>query len=135
MWICPHCKKSFKNVNQWHSCSVRKVEDHLINKPPHILEAYHKLESIVTGFGEVQISPVKTSIQYRIGANFASVRITGKYLEIEFQLDHEELEFPIHKTIKISSNSVFHAVMVEDPEEINKQLVDWLQQSYRLVKG
>ena len=133
MWTCPNCKRSFKSINQWHSCLITGIDNHLANKPSVIVETYRKLETIITRFGKVEVCPVKTSIQFRSGSNFSSLRITAKYIQVEFQLPHEVDEFPIHEILRMSKNRVLHRLMVENPKQVDETVVGWLKESYELI--
>ena len=133
-WTCPECGKSFRNTNQWHSCYIIDIEIHLRNKSAIIKDLYHRLESIINKFGTIEINPIKTAIQFRSGATFLTVRIRPQFLELEFQLDREVDLFPVHKKVKISGKRTLHFVYIQDPADVNDQLISWLNESYLLVK-
>jgi len=133
-WICPDCRKSFRNKNQWHSCYKLNLDDHLLHKSPEIQELVYLLISELKAFGPVEINPVKSVIQVKAGATFLSIKPKKEYVELEFQLGEEIDEFPIHRTIRISGNRVLHFMCIQTKKDINDQLIQWLKGSYLLVR-
>ena len=132
-WICPNCKKEFRNKNQAHSCAKVDLKDHLKNKSPQVIATFDKLMRELDKFGEINLNPVKTSVQVKAGATFLSIKPKKEYTEIEFQLGEEVDRLPIYKNIRISKNRVLHFAILKSPKEVNIQLVNWLKKSYELV--
>lgn len=132
-WICPECKKKFRNRNQWHSCYVLSVEDHLSNKPLEIQLTVKELLHQIKKFGPININPVKSTIQVKSGATFLSINPKNNYIELEFQLGVQVDEFPIHKSIRISKNRVLHYLLLQSHEDITEQILKWLEMSYNIV--
>ncbi len=132
-WTCPECKKKFRNRNQWHSCHILSVEDHLKKKSENVQETVVELLKHVQKFGPIEINPVKSTIQVKAGATFLSIKPKKDYVELEFQLGEKLDDFPIHRAVRISGNRVLHFVFVESPEDITSQLIGWMKSSYLLV--
>lgn len=131
-WICPECKKEFKNRNQAHSCVRVDLKDHLKNKSPIALATFEKLMMELKKFGEISISPVKTSIQVRTTATFLSIKLKKDSVDIEFQLGFEVNEPPVYKNFKISRYRVLHFAILKTPQDVDFQLMNWLKKSYEL---
>jgi len=134
-WTCPDCGKSFRNRNQWHSCYKLDLADHLRHKPEKIKTLVHDLLTQIETFGPIELNPVKSVIQVKAGATFLSIKPKSEYVELEFQLDQDIDQFPIHRTVRISRNRVLHFMNIDSGEDINDQLIEWLQDSYYLVRG
>ena len=132
-WICPNCKKEFKNKNQAHSCAKVDLKEHLKNKSPQVKATFDKLMRELGKLGKITINPVKTSIQVRATATFLSIIPKKDYMEIEFQLGSERDELPVYKNFRISKNRVLHFAILKDPQEVNTKLMNWLKKSYELV--
>ena len=132
-WTCPGCDRTFRHTNQWHSCIRRTVSDHLKNKPDLIKEILHKLIGVVSAFDGVVVDPVKTAIQFKAGATFLSVKVKKDCLQLEFQLRDEVDEFPIYRNVRVSKERVLHFAVLEEPEEIEGPLVDWLREAHDLI--
>ena len=133
-WICPECKKEFRNKNQAHSCARVDLEDHLKNKSPQVKVTFDKLMRELRKFGEITLDPVKTSIQVKTISTFLSIRPKKMSIEIEFQLGSEVKEPPVYKNFRISKNRVLHFAVLKSPEDVNVKLMNLLKKSYELVK-
>lgn len=133
---CPTCNRYFRNKNQWHSCVEIDIEEHLKNKPEQIVDTVNYLLEEVKRFGDMEINPIKTSIQFRAGATFLSMRVKRDRCELEFQLPFEVInEFLIVKSVRISKKRVWYVVYIDCIEDIDNELLEWLKESYLLIKN
>ena len=57
------------------------------------------------------------------------------HVEIEFQLGREIREFPVYRSLRVSRNRVVHLAVIEDPRDVDRELLDWLRESYELIHG
>ncbi len=133
-WICPNCKKEFRRRNQTHSCAQVDLLDHLRRKTPQVRKTFDTLMGELYKLGNITINPVKTSIQVKAGATFLSIRPRKRHLELEFQLGREVNEFPVYRTVRISKNRVLHSAILDGPLQVDAKLMNWLRESYALVK-
>jgi hypothetical protein len=132
-WICPVCRKEFKNRNQAHSCARVDLEDHFKNKSPHVREIFERLIQELGKFGKITLNPVKTSIQVKALSTALAVKAKRESVEIEFQLDREDSSPPVYKTFRISKNRVLHFAVLRTPRDVNAKLVDRLRRSFELA--
>lgn len=135
MWICPKCNRPFRNTNQAHSCVKIAATDLFKGKPDIIKETYDKLVEVVNKIGEVKVTAVKSAIFFKTKSTYIEIKPRKEYLFIAFYLDKEVKEFPISRTLQLSKNRVVHVVHLGTPSDINKQLIDWLKQSYKLISN
>lgn len=124
--------RTFKNTNQWHSCVNINLDEHFINKEPGVRTTYVRLESTLKTFGDFQVSPVINAILFSAVSTFLAVKPKSKWLDLEFVLDYQADEFPIHKTIQVSKNRYAHFVRIQNPEEVDEQLIRWIKKAYEL---
>ncbi len=134
-WKCPDFGKIFRNKNQWHSCYIVNIENHLKNKNQNIQETVKFLIEKIREFGDIKLNPVKSVIKVRSGATFMSIKLKKEYIELEFQLGYEVNEFPIHRAVRISKNRVLHFLTIDSIEDVDEQLIKWLNDSFKLVKN
>jgi hypothetical protein len=119
-WICETCGREFKNTNQWHSCEQSTIEQHLDSKPEFIVEIFHKLLDVVSELGDIELLPLKTTIQVQ------------NKVHLEFQVK-EKKKFPcITKSIKISKYRVFHHAELREINEIDVNLITAIKEAYDL---
>jgi hypothetical protein len=131
-WICPKCRRSFKAPNQSHSCEVTSPDHHFSRKPPIIRAIFEKIISIVEDCGPVNVSFVKNAIIISAKSTFLAIKPKKSYVDIEFLLNEEILDFPIHKTVRVSRNKVAHFIKIESPEEVEGPVTSWLQRAYQI---
>ncbi|RUT73029.1 DUF5655 domain-containing protein [Ancylomarina longa] len=77
---------------------------------------------------------LKTCIQFKIGATFLSIYPKKDQLELEYQLQREDDQFPVFKCIRISKNRVLHKLVIGEIHEIDNQLKNWLSEAYNTIK-
>lgn len=131
-WTCLNCNRTFKNTGQWHSCVVKSLDEHFINKEPRVKVTYERLESTLKTFGDFQISPVINAILFSSESTFLAVKPKSKWLDLEFVLDYQADEFPIHKMVQVSKTRYAHFVRIQNPEEVDEQLIGWIKKAYEL---
>ena len=131
-WTCPNCVRTFKNTNQWHSCVDKILDEHFFNKEPGVRTTYDRLESTLKTFGKFQVSPVINAILFSSESTFLAVKPKNKWLDLEFVLDYQADEFPIHKCVQVSKTRYAHFVRIQHPEEVDEQLIEWIKKAYVL---
>ena len=109
-----------------------KVIDHFENKEPIVTSIYEKLISECEKFGPVVQSSKKTSIHLDAKSGFVGVYTRKDYLLLHIHTNFDIDNPRIEKTEKISANRFKHIVRVTNPDEIDKQLIDWLKLAYKL---
>ena len=136
MWTCPKCKRKFKTKNQSHSCVQKKVEDLFINLPPVIKEMYDELARKCSEFCEIKTDTTKSCI-YFLNEDYRYIAIKPRPsgLILEFILNHEEDIFPVIKTFAISKYQVIHRIKLDSVEDINDQILGWVQEAHELKKS
>jgi len=89
----------------------------------------------VKKFGKVNVSVVKIGVMLKGVSTFAAVKPKRMWVDIEFVLDEEIQEYPVHKTIRYTKHRFAHFVRLEHPKDVNKNLLVWLRRSYKLING
>jgi hypothetical protein len=132
-WTCPLCHRPFKHKNQAHSCVQIEAEAHLADKHPNVKKIYDKLLTEVRKFGAVKVSPTKSTIMFVSKSTFIAVKPKHDWIDIEFLLDEEVNEYPIHRTIRANKSRVAHFVRLQSPKDVSARLVRWLKASYTIT--
>ena len=132
-WVCPLCKRPFKYKNQAHSC-VQVSPDAILNKKTEVTrKIYNKLIAAVQQFGDFDISAAKSDIYLKHPGTFMAIKPRKDSVELEFYLPEVNDEFPIYKTLRTSKNRVVHYIRLDDPKQVDKQLIAWMKISYALI--
>ena len=134
MWVCPVCRRSFKRKEQSHSCRLISKESLFERRPPELKRIYKKIVSEVKKFGDYREETLPPDvIFFKTKSTFLGVKAKKDHLEIEFFLEKLENMPPVAKYLQTSKHRVVHLVPVDQPEDINKQLVNWMKRSYHLI--
>ena len=136
MWTCPNCRRKFRNTNQYHSCQLVDKESFFHRRPPHFKKLYKIIKNYVKDLGEFRQEAVLPDvIFFKTKSTFLAIKVKMAWLDIEFFLDHLEDEPPVKKYLQTSKRRFAHLVSIDEEEDINDQLLDWIRESYELIAG
>lgn len=91
---------------------------------------YEKLIATVTKFGDVEVSPKKAYVSLRRTKQFAILQpSTATRLDVGIKLKDVQPAGRLEASGSFNA-MVSHRVRVESLKEVDKKLVDWLQQAY-----
>jgi hypothetical protein len=129
LWTCPRCRRLFKNRNQAHSCGRFTVEQLLDDKPSQIVDLYDRFAELVLRCGEVVVAPTKTRVLFKVRTVFATVAVTKGWLDVVLVLGRRLKNRRIRKAEEEYPGMV-HFLRVESLEELDDDLLNWLQEAY-----
>ncbi len=130
MWTCPDCKSVFKNKNQSHSCGTFSIETVFEKYPLKTYALFERLLEEVVKFGEMNIRPVKNGVMFSVKTTFLALKPHSSYLAVEFSGEKKIDEFPIEKCVAISKTEFAHFLRIQELDEIDQQLINWLKEAY-----
>ncbi|PLW95686.1 MAG: hypothetical protein C0591_10685 [Marinilabiliales bacterium] len=132
-WTCPECKRTFKKKNQSHSCVNKSLDAHFLKKEPQVRATYDALENRLKSIIVFQVSPVVNAIMFTSESTFLAIKPKKRWIDLEFALDYEANEFPIHKIVRISKTRFAHFIRIQEPRDIDDQLIGWIKKAYELI--
>lgn len=132
MWTCPSCGRSFKQINQMHSCEVFDLERHLVGKSSAIVGLYHLLAGAMRGMESVETVPMKSTILFRVNTVFASVAVRRQWLDVYFTLASRQASERIRFVERASATRFVHRIRISSPDDIDEQLTGWLAEARAL---
>ena len=133
MWQCPECGRKFTRDNQSHSCVQHDPELLFIGKGQKVRGLYDSLIQRISSFGEIDAHCGKWNLTFRHLSTFLSVIIEKDHLTLVFITNEPIDEFPVYQTYHHSSNRYSNSVKIESEDEIDDQLIRWLQQAWELA--
>lgn len=134
MWTCPKCKRSFRNANQNHSCTLVLKEDLFAKRPAFLKRLYDEIVFVVKKLGQYREETVLPDvIFFKTRSTFLAVKVKKDHLEVEFFLDHHEDDPSIAKWLQTSKCRVAHVVKIDGEKGITRQLTEWIRHSYHLI--
>ncbi|MFC1663352.1 DUF5655 domain-containing protein [Patescibacteria group bacterium] len=132
-WTCPKCKRIFNREKQTHTCAYKPLEDHFINK----YEAYKLyqtlLKKIAQKAGKIKVISIPCCIHLYGKYDFLAIlpKRNG-VIELRFALDRAIKNKRIFANVPLSKTSYKNCLLIRSPKDINKELLDWLKESYLL---
>jgi hypothetical protein len=105
-----------------------------ILKSPASQVTYAKIIAAVSELGPFEVEEKKTSLHLTHGRAFAGIhpRATGILLNLVFDAPLKNAR--VHKSEQVSANRHHVEFKLQDPAEIDSQLVAWIKRAYSLTK-
>lgn len=88
------------------------------------------MQSEVCKFGKMNIRAVKNGVMFSVKTTFLALKPHSTYLAVEFSGEKKIDEFPIEKCVKISKTEYAHIMRIQELDEIDQQLLKWLNDAY-----
>ncbi len=134
MWTCPKCQRTFRNTGQAHSCKLVDKASFFARRPAHFKKLYQIIKNKVKSLGEFREEAVLPDvIFFKTKSTFLAIKVKKAWLDIEFFLDHLEDVPPVKKYLQTSKRRFVHVVSIDEEEDIDRQLMDWISDSYHLI--
>jgi hypothetical protein len=132
LWRCPNCGREFVKANQAHSCGRSSVESHFEFKDSQLSETFELLLANLKKLGPLRIDAVRSSINLISKYHFGGVQVHRDHLTIGFLSQRTINDKRIHRAEKVGAQKFIHFVKVRMPHEVDKKLMGWLANAYRL---
>ena len=132
MWICPKCQRIFEKVKQPHSCHKVPIEQHFKNKDK-AKELFDQLVKQVNNkIGKCQIISLPCCIHLFGNYDFLAALPKKDRLEIRFGLDRKLASPRLKQSVPVSAKFFKNCIDIVAMEEINEELMGWLNEAYHL---
>lgn len=121
----------------------REIES-FFSKMPEVIPLYERIEEkILERFDDVSIEIKKTQITFKSKRGFVYVwlpirRMKNRpvyYLVLSFGLDQRIESSRIAESVETYKNRWMHHLIVEKPEELNDELMRWIQEAYLFARS
>ena len=132
-WQCPECKRTFPGENQWHSCINKPYDVFMGELSQEVKPLMQEIMRHIEGFEKAKREIVKSGVLFKTNAAFLAIKPSRQWIDVDFILEHKNEEFPIYRILQSSKHKFWHTVRVDCMEEIDEQLIDWLNASYDLA--
>src|SRR6185436_16901858 len=105
-----------------------------ILKSPASQATYAKVISAVSKLGPFEVEEKKTSLHLTHGRAFAGVQPRAYGILLNLVFDAPLKNARVHKSEQVSANRHHVEFKLEDPADVDSQLVTWIEQAYTLTK-
>jgi hypothetical protein len=132
MWTCTKCGRIFEKAKQPHSCRKIPLEQHFKNKDKAKELFDHLVKHINGKIGKCQIISLPCCVHLFGNYDFLAALPKKDKLEIRFALDREIDSLRLTQSVPMSAKVFKNCIDIKAIEEINEELILWLNQAYRL---
>jgi hypothetical protein len=109
------------------------VREHFENRTPAVKAAYAEILRAARKFGSVREEAKKTSIHLVRKTAFAGITTRRASLVLTLKADIGLTSHRITKREHVSANRWYLEVRLDAPEQVDQELVKWLQRGYDLA--
>src|SRR5437016_11694704 len=102
------------------------VDDHFSGRSPNVLQIHRRIVDASCALGPVEEDPKKTSIHLNRRVAFAGVQTRKDALILTLKSDCDVKHRRVHKTERTSANRWHFEVRLNDPAEVDDQILQWL---------
>jgi len=134
LWTCPKCGAKFISKNLWHSCGLATLDDWKKGMGTQARELYDRFEEMIAACGAYHVAPAKTRIAFMGRVRFAGITsLSEKGMTCAFALPHPLKSRRFVKVEELAPGWWIHRLRITDVEQLDKELQDWLRESYELM--
>lgn len=132
MWTCPKCGRIFEKTKQPHSCNKVPLDFHFKNKAKAKELFDYLVKTIDTKIGKCQIISLPCCIHLFGKYDFLAALPKKDRLEIRFGINRKLDNPRLKQSVPISTSNIKNCIDITTKEEINNELIKWLNESYYL---
>lgn len=109
------------------------VKEHFENRAPEVKATYAAILQAAKRFGPVQEEAKKTSIHLVRKSAFAGVATRKTALILTLKSDSDIASKRIAKREQASAHRWHLEIKLETPEQVDRELIHWLERAYELA--
>ena len=134
MWICPDCGVRLLTRNLWHSCGQSSLAEWEARMGPRARALFDRFSSIIAECGPYSLGPAKTRIAFLAQVRFAGITaLSERGMTCTFALPYPLQSPRFARVWEIVPGWWAHRIRVTAPEQLDTEVKEWLQLSYRLM--
>ena len=136
-WTCPKCKRIFGKKNQSHmTCEPAvSVEEYFAAARPFEQPVFEAVLARIEHLDGLIVDPISIGILLKNGPMFAELRAKTKWTALGFHLGRRLESGRLSRKVADYGKKHFHVINVDDPEEIDDEIGEWLLEAYHLAGG
>ena len=109
------------------------IASHFAKRDPVVLATYRRLLQVARALGPVREEPKKTSIHLVRHTAFAGVATRRSSLILTLKSATDIRSSRIEKREQASANRWHVEVRLEEPSDVDRQIITWLKAAYQLA--
>src|SRR5262249_31481107 len=108
------------------------VRMHFLNRSPAVRQIYDRILDVSRRFGPVKEDPKKTSIHLVNRSAYAGIQNRRELMILTLKSVTDIGNERIFRRLRASANRWYLEIKLRSPEEIDDELINWLEASYRI---
>lgn len=130
-WLCLHCGRRFGRTNQSHECEpALSLKEYLERQPPEHRATYRAVLKEIKKLGPVDIDPVSVGIMIKRVRTFCELRPKRDAVALSFKLSRPLADPRVRRSVRASVHRQAHVIHLRSPEDLDRQVISWLAESY-----
>lgn len=130
--MCQKCKRIFSKIKQPHSCHDILLRQHFKNREK-TKELFDLLiKKINNEIGKCKIISIPCCIHLFGKYDFLAALPKKEKLEIRFALNRKLNSPRLKQSVRMSTNVIKNCIDITTKQEIDKEFIEWLKESYHL---
>src|SRR5262245_21081162 len=118
-WVCPRCRRTFRQINQRHACGVGSRESLLKDRSLALAVLYRKLEATITAFGDVEVVTHNRYALFRTTRIFVDLTVMKDALRVVIHLGREVDASCFIKVVR-GRKRVSHVALVRNVQDFRR---------------
>jgi hypothetical protein len=108
------------------------VEMHFYNRSPAVRQIYDRILDASRRFGSIKEDPKKTSIHLVNRSAYAGIQNRRELMILTLKSSTDIDNKRIFRRQRASANRWYLEIKLTSPEQVDDELIDWLEASYRI---
>ena len=108
------------------------VKMHFVNRSQAVRQIYDRILDVSRGFGPVKEDPKKTSIHLVNCSAYAGVQNRRELMVLTLKSTRDIDSKRIFRRLQASANRWYLEIKLTSPEQVDDELINWLEASYRI---
>jgi Domain of unknown function (DUF5655) len=131
LWTCYKCGKQYKLLQQSHTCIPSTLEHHFEGKPAG--KALYRLlvQAVKKQVGPFTVESPESCIFFVNGFTFTRVQILNNAIRVNLVLSREIEMGRYKQVVKISEDHYLYYFDITAAEDIDDELMKWIQEAYQ----
>jgi hypothetical protein len=137
-WQCTQCHRTFRQVNQRHTCGLGNPATLLKDRPPELVGLYRKLEATINGFGVVEVVTRNRYALFRTTRIFTDLTVMRDALRVVIHLGRKVSAPYFLKSGFVKRGErgkrVSHVALIRTEEDL-RTIKPFLREAFSLAAG
>lgn len=132
VWTCPNCRRDFGATGQGHDCRPGlTIDEYAADALPYFRPIHDRVEARLRRLdGDLIIDPIDKMVLFKHGGTFATLTSMTKWVAVGFSLRRRLTSPRLSRKVQAYGSKFHHVVNLTTPDEMDDELLDWLEEAF-----